>query len=244
MKKINVATVSKGLLLMAIFTLAILSINIFPALGNITADHITTAGASLMMAATVARPTQLEKILSVSNKFGANAATAQFTERVIYDQLPLDTRTEFRFFEGCNARIFPDTNLSENKLQKQENMVIKYISLQVTVFSAAFALPVVSTEPLSTTAANAGLYRGDLSIQVAQNQILKPYAIDDMKPEFNPFARHTAHNVIRLGVDLVIPELLEFVAILKTTSYVASTIRKLMLKLHGQATVFSPRANF
>lgn len=241
MKKQKSKSILNGLLLIFLFSICYISLDASPAINSINI-HTLSAGASLMMGAVVSRPTQLQKVLNVANKFGANANSSQFTERVIYDSLPLDGRTTFRFFEGCNARIFPDTNLSENKLQKQENMVIKYISLQVSTYSAAFALPVVSTEPLSTTFP--GLYRSDLSIQVAQSVVLKPYPMDDMNPVFNPFARHATHNCIRLGVDLVIPELLEFVGVLQTVSYTLSTTKKLSLKLHGQATIFSPRANF
>lgn len=190
----------------------------------------------------ITRPTQLQKILHTADKFGSPAAGAQFTERAIYDTLPLDGRTTFRFFEGCNARTFPQTNLSENKLQTQENMVIKYISLEAVTYSANFANPVTAVNPLS--AAFGQLYRSDLSIQVAQSVILKPFPLDDMNPQWNPFAKHTTHNVIRLGVDLTIPQLLEFVAVLQTPAYTASTTVQLMLKLHGQATVFSPRASF
>lgn len=190
----------------------------------------------------IARPTQLQKALSVANKFGANADGAQFTERVIYDTLPLDGRTSFVFFEGCGSRSFPRTNLNENKLQKQENMIIKYISLECVTYSAANTLPVTAINPLST--AFGQLYRSDLSIQIAQSVVLKALPMDDMKPEFSPFAKHTTHNVIRLGVDLTIPELLEFFATLKTGAYTASTTVELMIKLHGQATILSPRASF
>jgi len=190
----------------------------------------------------VARPTQLQKALSVAQKFGAPADGAQFTERVIYDTLPLDGRTEFNFFEGCGTRTFPRTNLNENKLQKQENMIIKFISLEAVTYSAANSLPVVAINPLST--AFGQLYRSDLSIQIAQSVVLKQLPMDDMKPEFSPFAKHTTHNVIKLGVDLTIPELLEFVARLRTGAYTASTTIELMIKLHGQATIMSPRASF
>ena len=197
----------------------------------------------IIMTNVIARPTQLQKLIATSNKMpGIDASEMQFTERAIYDTLPLDGSTTFRFFEGCNARKFPETNLSENKLQQGENMIIKYISLEVVTFSAAFALPVTAIDPLST--AFGRLYRSDLSIQIAQNVVLKPLPMDDMNPQFNPFAKHNSQNVIRLGVDLTIPQMLEFVAVLQTGAYTASTTQKLMLKLHGQATIFSPRTTF
>lgn len=211
-------------------------------LATVPAFAIKRQGGNQPAPRVIARPTQLQKVLSVAQKFGAPASGAQFTERVIYDTLPLDGRTEFNFFEGCGTRTFPRTNLNENKLQKQENMVIKYISLEAVTYSAANTLPVTAINPLST--AFGQLYRSDLSIQIAQSVVLKQLPMDDMKPEFSPFAKHTTHNVIKLGVDLTIPELLEFVARLRTGSYTASTTVELMIKLHGQATIMSPRASF
>jgi hypothetical protein len=192
--------------------------------------------------AIIARPTQLQKVLATSKKFGASASRAQFTERVIYDTLPLDGRTTFDFFQGCNSRRFPATNLTENKLQKQENMVVKFISLEVVTYTDVNKTQIASTEPLSTSFA--GLYRSDLNFQIAQSVVLKNFPMDSINPNFNMYAKHTNANVVRLGVDLVIPEFLEFVGHLRTSGYTASTTKELMIKLHGEATIFSPRASF
>lgn len=189
----------------------------------------------------IARPTQLQKVLHTAKKFGAPASKQQFTERAIYDTLPLDGRTTFRFFENCSSRRFPFTNLSENKLQKGENMVIKFISLEVWT-SADSGTTVTAVDPLST--AFAGLYRSDLSVQIAQSVVLKPFPVDGLNPSFNMYAKHTTANIVRLGVDLVIPEFLEFVAQLQTGAYTPAATKYLMLKLHGEATIFSPRASF
>lgn len=190
----------------------------------------------------IARPTQLQKVLATSKKFGASARGAQFTERVIYDTLPLDGRTNFEFFQGCSSRTFPATNLTENKLQKQENMVVKFISLEVVTYTSNAKTAIASIEPLSTSFA--GQYRSDLNFQIAQSVVLKQFPMDGINPSFNMYAKHTTANIVRLGVDLVIPEFLEFVASLRTTAYTASETKELMLKLHGEATIFSPRASF
>lgn len=190
----------------------------------------------------IARPTQLQKVLHTAKKFGAPAARQQFTERAIYDALPLDGRTTFRFFENCSSRRFPFTNLSENKLQKGENMVIKFISLEV--LNAVKETPdvITSIEPLSTSFD--GQYRSDLNFQIAQSVVLKNFPIDGISPDFNMYAKHTNANIVRLGVDLVIPEFLEFIAQLQTTAYTPKDATYLMIKLHGEATIFSPRASF
>lgn len=192
----------------------------------------------------IARPTQLQKVLRTAKKFGAPASKQQFTERAIYDALPLDGRTTFRFFENCSSRRFPYTNLSENKLQKGENMVIKFVSFEVVTADKTNANLITSIDPIK--AFNKGLYRSDLSVQIAQSVVLKNFPVDGIDPEFNMYAKHTDANIVRLGVDLVIPEFLEFIAQLQTPGYTAPVDENkyLMIKLHGEATIFSPRASF
>jgi hypothetical protein len=190
----------------------------------------------------IKNPTQLEKLLHVSNKMDAPAEGAQFSETILYDTLPLDGRTAFNFFKDVQKRGFPRTNLTENKLQKQENMIVKFISLEVLTFSVAGNDVVTSVDPLS--AAFNGLYRSDMQFTIGQSQVLKYFAIDGLNPSFNMFAKHTTANIVRLGIDLTIPELLQFFATIQTPSYTAAPTKELMLKIHGQGTLFSPRMNF
>jgi hypothetical protein len=190
----------------------------------------------------IINPTQLEKALSVAKKMGADADTAQFSETVLYDTLPLDGRTIFNFFKDVQKRSFPRTNLTENKLQKQENMIVKFISLEVLTFSVAGNDVVTSVDPLS--AAFNGLYRSDMQFTIGQSQVLKYFALDGLNPSFNMFAKHTTSNIVRLGIDLTIPELLQFFATIQVPAYTAAPTKELMLKIHGQGTLFSPRMNF
>lgn len=223
------------------------SIDVMPSLAFMTphiGGMIAFAGAPIMINGeeVIPNPSQLEKLISTAQKLGSGAMKSQFSDRVIYDTLPLDGRTTFNFFEGCGARRFPRTNLSENKLQRKENMIIKAISLEVLTFSVAAGDTVTAINALS--AAFGGLYRSDLSIQVAQSTTLKKLPMDSLNPSFNTFAKHTSHNIMMLQCDLSIIELLEFIAQLQTVAYVAVPTAELMLKLHGQGSLFSPRANF
>jgi len=191
----------------------------------------------------VARPTQYQKIGSTADKFGYPILGAQLTERGIYDSLPLDGRTVFNFFQEVNKRAFPRTNLSENKLQTQENMIVKCFSLEVVTYDSATGSVVSAVNPLST--AFPGLYRSDLSFLFGQSQVVKPFPVDRMKPEFNPHAKHNTNNVYRLLCDLTIPQFIEFVATLRTCSYTASaTFQELQLTLSGGSTLLSPQATY
>lgn len=188
----------------------------------------------------ITRPTQLQKLLHTAKKFGTPADQQQFTERVIYDALPMDGRQVYNFFEGCSSRRFPFTNLSENKLQRGENMIVKFISLET--ITSANGTTVSSVDPVSAT--SSGIYRSDLNLQIGQSVVLKQFPLDGLNPSFNMYAKHTTANVVRLGVDLTLPEFLEFVARLQVSYTTTEANKYLLLKLHGEATIFSPRASF
>lgn len=192
----------------------------------------------------IANGTQGMKMMDVASRSGQNVNGAQMTERSIYDSLDLFTTTttvtSFRFFEGLNARKYPLTNLSENKLSQQECMVVKYITLEhITITAATPPIAVTALAPLSTSFG--GLYRSDLNVQIGQSIILKNFPMDDLKPEFNPWAQHTTHNVIALGVDLTIFPEIEFIAMLQAPPYTGIATAYLQLRFHGQGTLYSPR---
>jgi hypothetical protein len=74
------------------------------------------------------RVTPQQKMVAVNNKFGnSNIKNQQGTTRVIYDSLPLDGRTTFRFFENANNRTFPLTNIGSegNRLEVGSTFTIE-----------------------------------------------------------------------------------------------------------------------
>ena len=83
--------------------------------------------------------TPQSKAVNVNNKFGnTNIKNQQGTTRVLFDTLPLDGRTEFRFFENSNTRTLPYTNLTAdgNRLQVGETFVIQKIYFQILNINA------------------------------------------------------------------------------------------------------------
>jgi hypothetical protein len=79
------------------------------------------------------------KQVFVNNKFGNTGIKRQQGSTVIkYDTLPLDGRTEFRFFEGCQSRVFPFTNSNSegNKLGVGNSMTIERMYLSIVTTDA------------------------------------------------------------------------------------------------------------
>ena len=163
----------------------------------------------------------------------------QVTSRAIYDVLPLTAASgTLRFFLNCGSRTFPRTNLTQNRLEVNECMVINFISFHIVTFSAAGALPVVSIEPLSTTFA--GMYRSDYSVEISNSQVIKPTPVDSQFPNFNRYAKHTTHEAVKMLSNLVIMPQTEFTVVLQTTNTTTSTTKEIMCIMEGIGMINSP----
>ena len=84
------------------------------------------------------RVTPQMKAVAVNDKFGNSGIKKQQGSTVIkYDTLPLDGRTEFRFFEESNQRNFPlsNTGADGNKLGVGNSMVIERVYLTVGTYN-------------------------------------------------------------------------------------------------------------
>ena len=113
--------------------------------------------------------TPQQKIIDVSKTIGNNAAkNQQGTSFQIYDTLPLDGRTEFKFFEGAGARTFPLTNMDGNngKLQVGETMVVQYAQL-------LFLTEGEQGLTISALESSTNFLQGEISFIQGNSQILK-----------------------------------------------------------------------
>jgi len=194
-------------------------------------------------------PTPGQKIAYVNNRLGNKGVeNQQGTTRIIYDSLPIDGRTEFRFFEGCGSRNYPQTNLTQNKLEVAEAMVIQRASLSVlTIVSGAVTLvESVLTAGALTRAAVYG--SGEFQFLIANNRVVKPMPLIAWDPEFNKSAQYGAitggsYNNYRFMTEISVPPLLEFVAAIRTTTLAAATNKFLRLTIEGVGAITNVKQN-
>lgn len=78
--------------------------------------------------------TERQKLMLVASAMGQQVQNAQATTIQVFDTLQVQASqvgvpSNYTFFEGCNLRALPDTNLSTNKLPYKNNMVVEYISI-------------------------------------------------------------------------------------------------------------------
>jgi hypothetical protein len=74
---------------------------------------------------------QQKKLLAVASALGiSDISNMQGTTRCIYDELP-DTanQTEFNFFRNVSSRTFPQTNVTSNRFEVQESLLIEAIAV-------------------------------------------------------------------------------------------------------------------
>ena len=189
-------------------------------------------------------PTAGQKIAHVNDRLGNRGVqNQQGTTRIIYDSLAIDGRTEFRFFEGCGSRNYPFTNLTQNKLEVAEAMVIQRASLSViTVVSGAVTL----VEDIATAGAltRAAVYgSGEFQFLIANNRVVKPMPTLAWDPAFNKSAQYATYNNYRFMTEISVPPLLEFVAALRTTTLASATNKYLRLTIEGVGAITNVKQN-
>lgn len=196
--------------------------------------------------------TPQDKMVAVNNKFGnSNIKNQQGTTRVIYDSLPLDGRTTFRFFENANVRTFPLTNIGSegNRLEVGSTFTIQKIYLNLVTYDGTNNTITATNNGVGGLAGDFSipLSTGELDFLIANSQVIKqlPSTFSNGSG-FNPTATNTTDVSFGLATDIVIPPLLEFIASLKTTSYdlTGITFTHIQLFMQGTAGIIAPQTTF
>ena len=179
---------------------------------------------------------QVSKLRYVDNKLGATMPGQQ-TTRYIYDSVtPGANGTNVTFFQNFAGKTQFQTNLTTNKLDASESMVIKSIYI---------ALDPGTAGTLTLTG------HMNLNIYVGNQCVLK-----DFDPSFNSSNRglafdrlHSGFNSnaileVRLLTDIVIPPQVNFKATLELAENIAVVDTALTLGLKGYGKIFSAGSSF
>jgi len=180
--------------------------------------------------------TQVSKLRYVDNKLGATMPGQQ-TTRYIYDSvLPGAGGTNVTFFQNFAGKTQFQTNLTTNKLDASESMVIKSIYISLAIGTAG-------------TLTLAGHL--NLNIFVGNQCVLK-----DFDPSFNASNRglsfdrlhsgFTSSTIleVRLLTDIVIPPQVNFKATLELAENTAVADTSITLGLKGYGKIFSAGSSF
>ena len=207
-----------------------------------------------MKGITIQSVTPQGKMVAVNNKFGnTNIRNQQGTTRVIYDSLPLDGRTNFRFFETANVRTAPLTNIGSegNRLEVGSTFTIEKVYLNAVTYDAANNTITASLNGLTFTAGDPAVpfATGELDFFIANSQVIKQLPTSFVNgPNFNPTANNTNDHAFGFATDIVIPPLLEYIANLRTTSYATGAdlqgYTHIQCFIYGTAGIIAPQTTF
>lgn len=167
----------------------------------------------------------------------------QGTTRVMYDTLPLNGSREFKFFQNCQNRAFPRTNLNENRLQSGETFVFARIAFMVVIFDAADPLEITDVVTLEE-AVLPGLYGSEFSVFYDTQQIMKETPLTSLQAKFNHDSLHVQNEIFTLDNLPVIPTNLQFRVELDTPVYTALDNAELRCVLEGFGTIMSSQSQY
>lgn len=191
------------------------------------------------------RFTPQRKAIGVNDKFGNRGIkNQQGTTRIIYDTLPCDGRTEFRFFEGSSQRNFPLSNTGSdgNKLGVGNTLVVEraYLSL-ITVDPDTKLIETVEALALTSDPA---ITLSEFGFMVANSEVIKTVPVLSWFPQFNKVAENQLNNNFEFDTQIVIPPLLEFVATLRLAQTFTKANTFLRLTIEGTGAIIAPRTTF
>jgi len=197
----------------------------------------------------ISRMTPQRKMIRVNNKFGnVGIKKQQGTTRAIYDSLPIDGSSEYRFFEEAATRGFPFTNMSSegNRLGVGSALVVEriYFSIMTTDAIVPFTIQSFATmEEFSNInpAIGNSIKAGELSIEIANSQVLKQLSILGFGANYNKSAFHNTQVNFEFDTQIVISPLLEFVLKLRTYTHQSLVDTYIRLTIEGTGAIISPR---
>jgi hypothetical protein len=206
-----------------------------------------------------AQQEQVNKFLQANRVLGAQMDQQQGTTRVIYDTInvPTGTNVQFNYFDEVSGKANtvinnqPVTNITDNRFEPGEGMVVKEIAFYNMDVQADPATPVNMDRSII------GL--GLLNFYIGNNRVLKDLpllagqqttSINNLNPVTTSTINATDVRLLsfRLYTNIVIPPQIQFYASLKlpfgggTAALTGLTTLRMYVKGYGK--LFNPRNNY
>ena len=193
-----------------------------------------------------AQQDQVNKFLTANKALGANMDQMQGTTRIVYDTQDMTGVTSYSFFSNLGAKQAnvanaPATNLTDNRFDPGEGMVVKELFVYNLETTAANICPI----------ANRYISLATVDILVGNNRVVKSLPlfagsgftiINNLNPTNN-----ANYSAIRLLTNIVIPPQIQFfVNITLPTAPSAAATKDAIFRvaLKGYGKLFNPRNNY
>lgn len=200
-----------------------------------------------------AQQEQVNKFLQANRVLGAQMDAMQGTTRNVYDSVNMTGRSSYSFFSELPSKQTlllsnaPATNLSDNRFEPGEGMVIKelaFVNYEGTELNIA---------NLNTSVAALGL----IDIVVGNQRVVKDLpllagslvgAINNINFKSSITAESARYNCVRLFTNIVIPPQIQFFVNLRLPYAAAAEqgqgMANLRCYLKGYGKLFNPRNNY
>jgi hypothetical protein len=200
---------------------------------------------------------QVNKFLQANRVLGSQMDQMQGTTRVIFDTIDFTNRTTYDYFSEVSGKAttlvnnLPATNITENRFEPGEGMVIKEIGLANLDNQTGDATPV----DMNTSVIGLGL----INITIGNNRVIKDLPIFSMQTlsainNINLSSTNTRNDNnlrfvgLRLFTNIVIPPQVQFFVTVRLPApggAAASTgLDCFRVYLKGYGKLFNPRNNY
>lgn len=204
-----------------------------------------------------AQQEQVNKFLQANRALGSQMDQMQGTTRIIFDTISFTNRTSYDFFSEVSGKSttlinnLPATNISENRFEPGEGMVIKEIGLANLDNTADPGTPV----NLNDSVIGLGL----INVTIGNNRVIKDLPLFSMQTissinNINTNTTNTRNSsnlrfiALRLFTNIVIPPQVQFSVNLKLPApggtAVDTGLNSLRVYLKGYGKLFNPRNNY
>ena len=201
-----------------------------------------------------AQQEQVNKFLQANRVLGAQMDQMQGTTQCIYDTQNMVGLTQYDFFSEVSGKQTtliansPSTNITENRFQPGEGMVIKELGI-INVFS---------TTPANVASVNDYLGLALINIYVGNNRVIKDLPLFSLTSKNSivnlPHVGTSTTNdqdkryaITRLFTNIVIPPQIQFYCNVRlpiAPTNAASSNASLRVYFKGYGKLFNPRNNY
>ncbi len=246
----------KKLLTIAFFVLAIglpatMVVSEIAGIENPLAALGVTGGTTLAMAVmgnAYKRLTPQGKQVIVADALGnGGIKNNQGTTVEIYDYIQVTTsaaKQTLEFFNAVSTKIFPFTNIKENKLQVGESLAIEYMFFTQMIVDD-------TNGEIDSWGSMQALFPGtnlaQFSLMVDNNRVMKPVSLARANKLFNVNGKTAENHVFFPDTDLVLPTELQFIGqlVIPPITVTAGDGKKLYFGLHwtGSGAILNLKHN-
>jgi hypothetical protein len=193
-----------------------------------------------------AQQDQVNKFLTANRALGANMDQMQGTTRIVYDTQDMTGVSSYSFFSNLGAKQTniansPATNLTDNRFDPGEGMVVKELYVYNMETTTANICPI----------ANRFISLATVDILIGNNRVVKSLPLFTgsgftIINNLNP-TNSANYSAVRLLTNIVIPPQIQFfvnITLPAAPSAAATKDAILRVALKGYGKLFNPRNNY